>query len=180
MWLEAALACAKDTAAAPRARALGFAGWFSLFQGDVARAGSLCKASLTLAREVGDKRIIASSLIFGGQEALEQGDPERAMPMIEEGLVLARDAGAMWECCCFLTLLAAAAVAQGDQLAPPRYSRSAWRSLGKPTWVSSACGRPTILAGLPCCAAIQEQCTHSCWKRVPLRSGRDIRWAPAI
>ena len=59
------------------------------------RSGS-SSAALALRRELGDKRLIANSLLSLGRAELTRGDDERATALLEEGLALARQVRDTW------------------------------------------------------------------------------------
>jgi non-specific serine/threonine protein kinase len=73
--------------AAPKpalAKAFYEAGWIEQFQGDYERAISLHEEGLTLFRELGDTRGIATSLVNLGFAVLHQGDKDRAAALRQE------------------------------------------------------------------------------------------------
>ncbi|HLK59184.1 MAG TPA: tetratricopeptide repeat protein, partial [Chthonomonadaceae bacterium] len=71
-----------------RAEALLGAGTLATMQGDYATARALIEESLTIARELGDRRGIANSLNNLGNMAAEQGDFTSARSLHEESLAL--------------------------------------------------------------------------------------------
>jgi predicted ATPase/class 3 adenylate cyclase len=94
-WLEELLAHDEARTAPPalRARALRGAAELTNGQGDSARAAAQVEESLTISREQGDKRGIASSLGILGQVAWTMGDYPRARALVEESLALFRQLG---------------------------------------------------------------------------------------
>jgi ATP/maltotriose-dependent transcriptional regulator MalT len=69
---------------------LGFA---AELHGDVTKAGACYQECLTLARELGDKSLIAGALNMMGQLMFVQGNSAVAAAMIQESLILARELG---------------------------------------------------------------------------------------
>jgi tetratricopeptide (TPR) repeat protein len=78
---------------AARANALRDAGYLAYRQHDFEVARALYEESLTIRRELGDKRTIASSLNDLAYMALSQGDWETARTLHEEGLAIWRELG---------------------------------------------------------------------------------------
>ena len=72
--------------------ALNNLGLVVLYQGDHDRAAELCQESLTLARELGDKKSIAAALTNLGDVARDRGDSARAagLRVIPDKLYLIR------------------------------------------------------------------------------------------
>ncbi|MEW6734484.1 MAG: protein kinase [Acidobacteriota bacterium] len=90
-WLDETLAQSPDAPPHFRTRALIGAGVLSFLQCEYVRAEVLLEESLALARELGDRHSIASSLQFLGSVAREQGHYEKAIVLHEESLALWRD-----------------------------------------------------------------------------------------
>ncbi|MDQ5827680.1 MAG: NB-ARC domain-containing protein, partial [Chloroflexota bacterium] len=95
MWLQSALERASDATAA-RAKVLVGAGRLAWFQGELARANSLLKESLSLYQDLGDDAGAAFALLVLGRTAVSQGDRGRGQTLVEESLALFRQQGNMW------------------------------------------------------------------------------------
>jgi predicted ATPase/DNA-binding CsgD family transcriptional regulator len=78
---------------AARAKALNGAGMLARGQGDYAAARSLFEESLTIRRDLEDKRGIATSLNSLGLVAQKQGDSAAARSLYEESLAFRRELG---------------------------------------------------------------------------------------
>jgi predicted ATPase/class 3 adenylate cyclase/Tfp pilus assembly protein PilF len=76
-----------------KAKALNGAGVLASLQGDYGAARSLYEESLSLYRELGDKRGISGSLSNLGIMAQQQGDYAAARSLYEESLALSRESG---------------------------------------------------------------------------------------
>jgi len=86
-WVEEALR--KSTGrTAVRARALGGAGWMSLWGGDYGRATSLLEESIALFRELGDPDEASISLAYLGMTAVRQADEAQTFRLREEAETL--------------------------------------------------------------------------------------------
>ena len=93
-WLEALLARRAGAPAALRAGATAAAGHLAAWRGDHARARALFEAAVALAREQGDRRLLAAALGGLGQAVgAAGGPPGRAAALLEEGLALHRELG---------------------------------------------------------------------------------------
>jgi predicted ATPase/DNA-binding SARP family transcriptional activator len=92
-WLGRAIAAAGDTGGSDRAEALQAAGTLAFLQCDYARATELLDESLTLSRQLGGARGIASSLQVLGSVARERGAYEKAVALHAESLALWRELG---------------------------------------------------------------------------------------
>jgi predicted ATPase/DNA-binding SARP family transcriptional activator/DNA-binding CsgD family transcriptional regulator len=113
-WLEEGLA---KGSAAPRgalAKALYEAGWIELFQGNYERAIALLEKGLTLFRELGDKRGVATSLVNLGFAALHLGDKERAAALRHEVEALRREPLDRFTLAWLTTFLGLTALYEGD------------------------------------------------------------------
>jgi non-specific serine/threonine protein kinase len=113
-WLRLALALPGPATPAVRAMALHGAGLLAHHQGDEAEAQRLHEASLTLQRELGDSRGIATSLNALGNVALRLGDRARAKTLYAEALDLRRAAGDRWGIASSFNNLGNVAHDQGD------------------------------------------------------------------
>jgi non-specific serine/threonine protein kinase len=81
---------------------------------DEQTANDLYEQSLTLRRELGDKRLIANSVLTLGRAELTRGDYEKATVHLQEGFALARELGDTWSTSLALTNLGRVALLQGD------------------------------------------------------------------
>jgi DNA-binding CsgD family transcriptional regulator/tetratricopeptide (TPR) repeat protein len=84
------------------------------FQGDHDRAQSLLQESLTIAREVNDKRAIADALVILGYVAFFQGGYDAMRSPLEQGLTLHREVGDQRGIAMALYGLGWLALGQGD------------------------------------------------------------------
>jgi predicted ATPase len=87
-WLERALAAAPDADPAIRLKAMSYAGFLALVNGDRERCAELRTASLALARALGDVFHEGTQLLRAGQLAEAEGDLERAAVHFEEALAV--------------------------------------------------------------------------------------------
>ncbi len=113
MWLQSALERTSDATAA-RAKVLVGAGRLAWFQGELARANSLLKESLTLYQDLGDDAGAAFALLVLGRTAVSQGDRGRGKALVEESLALFRQQGNMWGIARALIVLGDGALFEGD------------------------------------------------------------------
>ncbi|MGH3147905.1 MAG: ATP-binding protein, partial [Rubrobacter sp.] len=90
-WLEAALVNGAKAPEPVRARALVRAGWIAREQGDYERSIALNRASLALARKLGDKAGTVDALTNLAWTALFRDEPEQASGLIEEAMALQRE-----------------------------------------------------------------------------------------
>jgi predicted ATPase/DNA-binding SARP family transcriptional activator len=110
-------ALSRAEASAPtleRAKALQGAGSLARSQGDYASARTLNEESLTIRRELGDKRSIAHSLNSLGDVANDQGDYASARTLYEQSLAMRRELGDKAGIAHSLYWLGLVAHAQGD------------------------------------------------------------------
>jgi predicted ATPase/DNA-binding CsgD family transcriptional regulator len=97
-WLEAALQLPSTQGpTAARARALNGAGELAWSLGNHPAAQRLLSESVSLARELGDDRELASSLGILGLVLQEQGEMAAGQSSVEEGLTLCRQLGRTWD-----------------------------------------------------------------------------------
>jgi predicted ATPase/DNA-binding SARP family transcriptional activator len=84
-----------DTAHDPvlRRRALTAAASLALLQGEHATATSFAEEGLAVARETGERHLVANALSNLGAIVLAGGDADRAGPLLEEAVAVAREAG---------------------------------------------------------------------------------------
>ena len=114
-WLEEGLAVGCGTEFSPeRAKALAGAGWLAEAPGDYVRARAAHEESLSIYRQLGDEKGVASSLANLGRVALFQGDQEWASELLEESLVLLRESKNEWELSRVLTSIGIIALRRGD------------------------------------------------------------------
>ncbi|HLX57584.1 MAG TPA: tetratricopeptide repeat protein, partial [Ktedonobacteraceae bacterium] len=113
-WLERALAADPGVAAPVRAKALNAAGMLAYLQDNHGWAEQLCRESLALFRQIGDKRGIASSLIRLGQVAKARRNYAAARALLEESLALSKEVDDKGSIADALLLLARAAINQGE------------------------------------------------------------------
>jgi predicted ATPase/class 3 adenylate cyclase len=102
------------TAAQARAKALNGLGTIAHEQGDYAAARSWLEESLTIWREIGDKRGVATLLNNLGWVGWHQGDYTAARTLSEEALALHRDIGDARGIALALNNLGWVATSQGD------------------------------------------------------------------
>jgi predicted ATPase/DNA-binding SARP family transcriptional activator/DNA-binding CsgD family transcriptional regulator len=113
-WLETGLA---RSGAAPKpalGKAFYEAGWIALWQGDSDRAIALLEEALTLFRELGDRRGVATSITKLGAALLHRGDLEGAAVLREEAEALRGEPLDRWNIAELTTFLAMAALYEGD------------------------------------------------------------------
>jgi non-specific serine/threonine protein kinase len=92
-WFAAFLAL-PDASSSTRAKALHRAGMLAFRQGDQAATHTLFEESLATARQAGDKRQVAATLLgLGRQLGLRQGDYAAGHRLFEESLAIAREQG---------------------------------------------------------------------------------------
>jgi tetratricopeptide (TPR) repeat protein len=80
---------------------------------DEETANELYQQSLSLRRELGDKRLIANSVLTLGRAELTRGDYESATAHLQEGFGLARELGDTWGMSVALTNLGRVALRDG-------------------------------------------------------------------
>jgi predicted ATPase/serine/threonine protein kinase len=115
-WVEGFLSAIEDGgASAPvRAKALNVAGALAGNQGDYERENELLRESLTLYRQLGDKRGMANSHNTLGNVAYAQGNYEMAARLFAEALARRKELGDRWGVAASLNNLAAVAHDRGD------------------------------------------------------------------
>jgi tetratricopeptide (TPR) repeat protein len=113
-WLGTGLSGGGAAPVGVRAEASLGLGYLELRQGDYVRAVEDLEASLSLYREVGDRRGEAYSLCFLGWIALDRSDLQRAEALLEESLALSRAAGTARDVSVALNALAMLNVYRGD------------------------------------------------------------------
>lgn len=111
--LAGALARHPDAPPALRMKALRGAGLLAWVQGDLAEAEPLMRASLELARELGDQHGVATALINLGNVAHQQGQLDAATRYYEASLALSRERGDLVNAAWVLSGLGSAARLRG-------------------------------------------------------------------
>jgi predicted ATPase len=114
-WLQALLArtTSSDRSVA-RSRALYGAGSLAFYEGDFAVAAAREEEALSIAREVGGKRLIAYPGLMLGMIRVSQGDSEAARSLFAESLSLFKEVGDAWGEALALFTLGATAYRSGD------------------------------------------------------------------
>jgi predicted ATPase len=114
-WLEGMLARTDGTdRSAARGLVLLGAGWLALIEGDYKEASLRTEESLSIARELGDKRGIANSGLVLGLIRMRQHNSAAAMPLLEESRPVFKELGNGWGEANTLYLLGMAAYVSGD------------------------------------------------------------------
>ena len=113
-WTEALLAGAGGTAPALRAALLMGAGDLAMAQGEFVRAAELLEAGMALARELGERSILADALGWRGATAVYEGQLDLAEEFEKQAVAVARATGAPPWHALGLTILAAIARARDD------------------------------------------------------------------
>jgi predicted ATPase/DNA-binding CsgD family transcriptional regulator len=113
-FLERALATSEEVTVSVRAKALWVAGNLAGILGNVDRAEVLCKESLALYQEIGDKAGIGTAYFFLGLVAEWKSQPVLARSLYEEGLALSREVGVLWVIGWVLHKLAQLSFYEGD------------------------------------------------------------------
>jgi len=117
-WLEGMLARTDGTdRSAARGRALHGAGWQAWAEGDYAAASLRTEESLSIVREIGDKREIAYVECLLGLVRIGQRNSAAARPLLEESRTLFKDLGDVWGEAVTLYFLGMAAYFSGDRAA---------------------------------------------------------------
>src|SRR5207244_3598104 len=117
-----ALSRAAHEPSSARCRALFGAGQLACFMGRYAEARRYLEESLTIARDIGDRRRIAAVLQPLGVASLAQGDPATARGYAAEALEMARELGNKRELATALNVLAAIHRVEGRlDVAEPLY-----------------------------------------------------------
>lgn len=133
-WLAELLALpGASQQTATRASALSAAGALAYNQGDDGGAAALQTESLSMWRELGDRRGIANALTTLGALADRRGNSEQAVVLLEESLLVKRECQDTWGVAETLVHLGDVATKQGHySTARARYEDSllAWLDLG--------------------------------------------------
>jgi len=117
-WLEAMLerSDGADRSAA-RSQALYGAGWLAWAEGDYQAASLRTEESLSIARELGDKRAIANAEWLLGFVRIGQRTSAAARPLFEESRTFYKELGDVWGEAILLYSLGMAAYFSGDRAA---------------------------------------------------------------
>ncbi len=140
-WLEGLLAFGEGAPNLVLAKALYGGGVLSAYQGDYARATTLCKWSLSLYQESNDTLGIALSLNVLGFVARNQSEFGRAERLLQEGIALSRASGHRWALAEALIFLGHSVRRTGDfqrALAFGSDGLALWRELGDKRGVATA------------------------------------------
>jgi ATP/maltotriose-dependent transcriptional regulator MalT len=113
-WLETGLARGRAGPKPALGKALYEAGWIALWLGESDRAIALLEEALTLFRELGDRRGVATSITKLGAALLHRGDMEGAAVLSEEADALRGEPLDRWVLAWLTTFLAMAALYEGD------------------------------------------------------------------
>jgi len=113
-FLEQALARSEGSEGSIRAKGLWAAASMADVQGDNDRMEALSKESLTLYRQLGDRRGIGYALLYLGSVSANRGDYATASQLAEEALALRREVGNKHDIAWSLYLLADLVSEQGE------------------------------------------------------------------
>jgi len=117
-WLEGMLERTDGTdRSAARGRALQSAGWLDWGEGDYEAASLRADESLSIVREMGDKRAIGIAEWLLGLVRMGQRNSAAALPLLEESRTLFKELGDGWSEAMSLYLLGMAAYFSGDRAA---------------------------------------------------------------
>jgi predicted ATPase len=117
-WLEGMLARTAGTdRSAARGKALLGAGWLAWVEGDYAAASLRTEESLSIAREMGDKREIGNAEELLGLVRMGQRNSAAARPLLEESRTIFKDLGDGWTEAMVLYFLGMAAYFSGNRAA---------------------------------------------------------------
>jgi predicted ATPase len=127
-WLEGMLARTDGTdRSAARGLVLLGVGWLALIEGDYRAASLRTQESLSIARELGDKRGIANSGLVLGIMHMGQRNSTAAMPLLAESRTLFKELGNGWGEANTLYLLGMAAYFAGDGTGAQAYYEESLR-----------------------------------------------------
>jgi predicted ATPase/DNA-binding CsgD family transcriptional regulator len=116
-WTDTILADCGEAPPALRAALLARAGDLAMIQGEFARAVGLQEASVALARELGDGRVLADALGWRGVTAINEGRHDLGEQLVEQAGSLAREADVPFWHAFGLAVLAAIAAHRRDDYA---------------------------------------------------------------
>ncbi|HET8679528.1 MAG TPA: tetratricopeptide repeat protein [bacterium] len=114
-WLDRVLPRTADVSAKIRMRALLGAGRLAFAQDDFGLATSIFEQVVPLAREWGDRGILALTLGWLGHAAWHQGERAKGVALCEESVALARDVGDAWTTAIVLDEVSVVARHEGDR-----------------------------------------------------------------
>src|SRR6266540_851797 len=121
-WLEGMLERSDGTErSVARGKALLGAGWLAWAEGDYEAASLRAEESLSILREMGDKREIGNAEWLLGLVRMGQRNSAAARPLLEESRTLFTDLGDVWGEASTLYLLGMAAYFSGDHAAARAY-----------------------------------------------------------
>jgi tetratricopeptide (TPR) repeat protein len=180
-WLSRLLATTPGAQTTTRAKALNWAGILAWKQGDYPAAHALYEQSLTMRRELGDRRGVGAVLNNQGLLAYEQGDYAAARVLHEESLAIDRELGDRWGVAISLVHLGGLAMMQGDYpsaRAMNEESLAIFRELGDRGHIANALRNLGSLCSqegdLPAARALYDESLVIC-RELGDRSG--IAWA---
>jgi predicted ATPase/DNA-binding CsgD family transcriptional regulator len=138
-WVERAIVAAEHDLSAPaRSRALWAAGMLACYQGDMEALARFAAASLTAARESGDRLLLARA-VYAEATALNTVDPAQAPGRFREGLALLEEIGDLAVIAASCNNLGSLAYEAGELDEAAAYFERAhrlWRELGDATGVA--------------------------------------------
>ena len=180
-WLSRLLAAKPDAPTTTRAKAINWAGILAWKQGDYPAAFASYEQSLTMRRELGDRRGVGAVLNNQGLLAYEQGDYATARVLHEESIAIDRELGDRWGVAVSLIHLGGLAMMQGDYSsarAMNEESLAIFRELGDRGHIANALRNLGSLCNqqgqLPAARALYEESLVIC-RELGDRSG--IAWA---
>jgi predicted ATPase/DNA-binding XRE family transcriptional regulator len=157
-WMEEVLSRGAAMPASARAKALFVAGTMASGQADFRSAELLLEESLSLFRQLGDKRGVAHALGSAGLVALGQKQHERGTVYFQEGADLFLEVGDKWGAGIMLCFLAVAWFNRGD---PARAKRLAERGLALSREVGDRQGTSATLYVLARLAQAERNHEHA-------------------
>jgi hypothetical protein len=115
-WLEGMLERTNGTdRSAARGKALIGAGWLAWIEGDYEAASLRTEESLSIVREMGDKREIGNAEELLGLVRIGQRNSAAARPLLEESRTLFKDLGDVFGVTLLVSALEAVVLPQGDK-----------------------------------------------------------------
>jgi predicted ATPase len=127
-WLEGMLArTGSSDRSAARGLALVGAGWLAWVEGDYEAASPRVEESLSIAREMGDKRAIGNAAWLLGLVRMGQRNSAAARPLLEESRTLYKELGDVWSEAMVLYYLGMATYFSGDRVAARVYYEQSLR-----------------------------------------------------
>jgi hypothetical protein len=113
-WMERTLAHVGALTPVGRAKALIVAAALAYSQGDLDRHAAFAEEGGRLAREAGNREVLAMATYLGGHAAFVRGEHARAAALAGEGVTLYRALGDLSGAGLALTVLGQVALAEGD------------------------------------------------------------------